>query len=98
MKVEYKNKKLKKVCTIASVTEKAYSRQMADKIQQRIAELESAETVEELMQFHIGRCHPLHQNRENQYAMDLVHPMRLVFEKKGDEIQIAEIVEIVDYH
>lgn len=30
--------------------------------------------------------------------MDLVHPYRLVFEKNGDEIQIANILEIIDYH
>lgn len=32
------------------------------------------------------------------HAMDLVHPYRLVFEKNGTEIQIANILEIVDYH
>ena len=37
-------------------------------------------------------------NRKGQYAVDLVHPYRLVFEKHGDEIQIAHIMEIVDYH
>ena len=51
-----------------------------------------------MIQYHIGRCHPLHQNRKNQYAVDLVHPMRLVFEKRGTQIQIANITEIVDYH
>lgn len=30
--------------------------------------------------------------------MDLVHPLRLVFEVIRDEIQVAEIQEIVDYH
>lgn len=30
--------------------------------------------------------------------MDLVHPLRLVFEVIRDEIQIAEIQEIVNYH
>lgn len=38
------------------------------------------------------------QNRKGQYAVDLVHPYRLVFEKNGDEIQIVNILEIVDYH
>lgn len=54
--------------------------------------------IECLIQYHIGRCHPLHHNRKNQFAMDLVHPMRLVFEKRGTDIQIAYIMEIVDYH
>lgn len=51
-----------------------------------------------MVQFKIGRCHPLKGDRKNQYAVDLVHPYRLVFEKKGNEIQIAFISEIVDYH
>lgn len=37
-------------------------------------------------------------SRQNQYAVDLVHPYRLVFEKQGELIQIANIIEIVDYH
>lgn len=71
---------------------------MAEKIQLRIDQIIAADSVEQMIQFHIGRCHPLRQNRKNQYAVDLVHPMRLVFEKKGSEIQIAYITEIVDYH
>ena len=71
---------------------------MAGKIHQRIDEISAADTVEMLVQFHIGRCHSLTGNREGQYAMDLVHPYRLIFTKKGYEIQIAEIQEIVDYH
>lgn len=71
---------------------------MAEKIQMRIDQIKAADSVEEMIQFKIGRCHPLHQNRKNQYAVDLVHPMRLVFEKNGEEIQIANIIEIIDYH
>jgi len=75
-----------------------YGHEMAGKIDQRIGEIGAADTVEMMIQFRIGRCHPLTQNRKGQYAVDLVHPYRLVFEKKGNEIQIANILEIVDYH
>ena len=51
-----------------------------------------------MIQYRIDRCHPLSNNRKGQYAVDLVHPYRLVFEKHGNEIQIAHIMEIVDYH
>ena len=71
---------------------------MAEKIHQRIDEISAADTVEMMIRFHIGRCHRLKGNRKNQYAVDLVHPYRLVFEKHGNEIQIANITEIVDYH
>ena len=50
------------------------------------------------IQYRIGRCHPLKGNRKNQYAVDLVHPYRLVFEKVEDQIQIVSITEIIDYH
>ena len=98
MKIEYKTKKMEKICTIASEAQKAYGVKMMYKIHQRISEIKAAETVEELVQFHVGKCHQLQQKRKNQYAMDLAQPMRLVFEKKGEEIQIVQILEIVDYH
>ena len=98
MDITYKNRKIEKICTHAKTAERTYGREMADKIHQRIDEIDAADTVEMMVQFHIGRCHPLTQNRRGQYAMDFVHPYRLVFEKNGDEIQIANILEIVDYH
>ena len=69
---------------------------MADKIHQRIDEIKASENVEILVQYRIGRCHPLHnennkRKRTNQYAMDLVHPYRLVFEKIDNQIQIARL-------
>lgn len=98
MTIEYKNKSIEKVCNDASAAEKKYGLQMAEKIQQRIDQITAAESIEQMIQFKIGRCHPLHQNREGQYAVDLVHPKRLVFTKIGMEIQIASIIEIIDYH
>lgn len=98
MDITYKNKKIEKVCTDAKTAERTYGKEIAEKIHQRIDEITAVDTVEMMIQFHIGRCHPLSQNRKGQYAVDLVHPYRLVFEKNGDEIQIANVLEIVDYH
>ena len=98
MEITYKNNKIKKICTDTKVAEKTYGAKMAEKIDMRIGEISASDTVEMLIQFRIGRCHPLMQNRKGQYAMDLVHPYRLVFEKNGNEIQIANILEIVNYH
>ena len=98
LKVTYKDKKIERICTIVSEAEKRHGVRMAEKIHQRIQELSAAETVEMMIQFHIGRCHAWKGNRKNQYALDLVHPYRLVFEKQGEEVQVAYILEIVDYH
>ena len=98
MEITYKNHKIEKICTNAQVAEKFYGKEMAEKIHMRLDQISAADTVEMMIQFHIGRCHPLVNNRKGQYAVDLVHPYRLVFEKNGNEIQIAHITEIVDYH
>lgn len=98
MTIEYKNSGIEKVCTVASRAEKKYGPKMAQKIHQRIDQISVAISVEELIQYGVGRCHALKGDRKGQYAMDLVHPMRLVFEKKGETVQIAIIQEIVDYH
>lgn len=98
MQIEYKNRGLGKVCTDAHEAEKKHGKKMAEKIHQRIDEISAADSVETLIQFRIGRCHALTGDLKNQYAMDLVHPYRLVFEKNGMEIQIVRIMEITDYH
>jgi hypothetical protein len=46
----------------------------------------------------LGRCHPLYGDRLGQYAMDLIHPYRLIFTQYGNTVDIVEIQEIVDYH
>ncbi|MDO4268167.1 MAG: type II toxin-antitoxin system RelE/ParE family toxin [Eubacteriales bacterium] len=98
MKVEYRTQSIEKVCTDASVAERKYGAEMAEKIQLRIDQISAADTVEQMIQYKIGRCHPLKGKRTGQYAVDLVHPQRLVFEKHNSEIQIANISEIIDYH
>lgn len=98
MQIEYKNKSIGKVCTDAYEATKKYGARMAELIHQRIDEIDAADTIEFMVKFRIGRCHKLEGNRKNEYAVDLVHPYRLVFTKKGDEVQIARIMEIVDYH
>ncbi|MFP5520791.1 type II toxin-antitoxin system RelE/ParE family toxin [Peptococcus simiae] len=98
MEITFKSKKLEKICRNAHFATKYYGSEMAEKIQQRMGEIEAASSVEMMVRFKIGRCHSLNGNRKNQYAVDLVHPFRLIFIKKGEEIQVAIIQEIVDYH
>lgn len=74
MEIAYKNKAIDKVCTNADAARKEYGEEMARKIQLRIDQISATSTVEELIRYHIGRCHPLHGDRNGQYAMDLVHP------------------------
>ena len=74
MQIEYKNQKIRLICTNAAKAEKKYGKVMAEKIHKRIDEISSAPSVEVMMQYRIGRCHPLTGNRKNQYAVDLEQP------------------------
>lgn len=98
MKITYKNKTLQKVCTDYSAAIREYGEENAQKIHMRIDEISATPNVETMIQYHIGRCHKLKGNRSNQYAVDLAHPYRMVFTVNGTTIQIAKIIEIVDYH
>ena len=57
MEITYKNKKIEKICTNAKVSDKTYGKDMSEKIQMRIEQIKAADTVEEMVQYHIGRCH-----------------------------------------
>ena len=80
------------------VARKRYGAAMARKINTRIVELLVADSVDDLIQNHIGRCHLLTGDRAGQYAMDLEQPKRLIFIPIAGEIQIVEVEEITDYH
>lgn len=98
MIITYKNRKIERICTDKKSAEKNYGKIMAEKIQQRIVEISATDSVDMMLRYHVGRCHLLRQDRKGQYAVDLVNPYRLVFEIYDDEIQIANILEVVDYH
>ena len=98
MQVTFRSAKLQRTCSVFRDTVRAYGQQMAEMIHARLKQIEAFDTVEELINYGIGKCHPLTGNRKNQYAMSLTKNWRLVFSRKGDQVQIACIEEIEDYH
>lgn len=88
-----------------------YGSRMADLIWQRLSEMIAADNLVELKMLPAARLHPLVGNRKGQFSVDLVHPLRLLFEaandrqsKKPDGTVIWErvtkirILEIADTH
>ena len=65
----YKNRSLQKVCTNLETANKKYGIRMAEVIRTRIRQMKTAKNVEELLRFHVGRCHALKGDRAGQYAM-----------------------------
>ena len=95
MEITYKNRKIGRVCTNASEAVKCHGNLMAEKIHQRIDEITAVETIEEMLKFRIGGCHPLTGDRAGEYGMNLIHPHRLVFRMVKN---VVCILEVVDYH
>ena len=98
IEISYRTTQLRKVCEDAEAATRKYGAELADRLHERLDQIRAATSVEMLVQFRIGRCHPLHGDRKGQYAMDLTHPYRLIFEKRNNKIVAVEILEIVDYH
>ncbi|MQS76206.1 type II toxin-antitoxin system RelE/ParE family toxin [Companilactobacillus halodurans] len=98
MRITFKNNKIERECLHNDIAIRKFGLDMAIKIEQRISEIWSFETVEQLVQLSIGRCHPLHGSRKGQYAMDLIQPYRLIFVKSKLGLQVVQIIEITDYH
>ena len=99
MQITYKNQKINKICTNVSYAIKKHGKEMAFKIHLRIDQITAITTVEELVQKSVGRCHSLSGKRKGEYAMDLVHPFRLIFKvNKLGNLQVARVEEIINYH
>ena len=98
MIVTYKNKSIERICTDYSEATRKHGSDIAKKLYQRIYEISAAPNVEVMIQCHIGDCHRLTGNRNGQYSVDLGQPYRLIFTVKNEQVQIAKIIEIVDYH
>ena len=91
MLIQYRTSELETECTDARVASRKYGDEMARRLQLRILQLRNATDLRSLLQLHIGRCHALKGDRKGQYAMDLVHPMRLIFIIVEGQVQIASI-------
>ena len=110
MKIEFGNAGLRKLCSSEKNMRKEYGPQLVKKLQQRLADLEAAASMAEVA-YLPGRLHELTGARKGQFAMDLAHPMRLVFAPAGDPVPRKSdggidlgavtavcVLGIVDYH
>ncbi|MGH3251712.1 MAG: type II toxin-antitoxin system RelE/ParE family toxin [Trebonia sp.] len=81
----------------------------AKKIEQRLEDLEAAETLA-VMRSLPGRCHELHGDRAGQLSLDLDHPYRLLIRPADDpgpgpgggldwsEVRAVVVIGIEDTH
>lgn len=107
----FRTRKLARTFNSESELQRAYGRRMAERLMSRLAVLKNARTLADVPSTRPERCHPLRGDREGQYAVDLVHPQRLVFapnhepvpqkDEGGidlDKVTSIIVIEVVDYH
>ncbi|MDE2289205.1 MAG: killer suppression protein HigA [Burkholderiales bacterium] len=108
MEIRYKDKKVRELCEKQAVAEKKLGTASARKLKVRLAALEAAVCVTDLI---AGNPHPLKGDRLGQFALDLAGGWRLVFAPDHDpcplrpdggvewsEVTIINIEYIGDYH
>ena len=111
MDIAFQTRKLEKTFNSASALRKAYGDRIAKTIAMRLAVLRAAPTLSMVPTTPPERRHQLRGDRDEQYAVDLVQPYRLVFEpnhqplpRREDggidthQVSAITILEVIDYH
>ena len=111
MDIAFRTRKLAKTFNSTVELKRAYGARMAKVIMTRLAVLRAARNLALAPTSPPERVHLLRGDRDGQYAVDLVHPYRLVFEVghaplprtedggiDAGQVTAIVIVDVVDYH
>ena len=111
MDITFRTRKPEKTFNSAVALKRAYGARMAKVIMIRLAVLRAARNLALVPTSRPERVHRLRGDRHDQYAVDLVHPYRLVFELDhaplprvedggvaAEQVTAIVIVEVIDYH
>lgn len=111
MEISFKTRKLRKLFESQKNLTRTYGDRTARTIMMRIGVLKNAKTLSKVPATKPERMHQLRGDRDEQFAVDLAHPYRLVFEPNHDpfprkedggfdleRVTAIQISEVVDYH
>ena len=111
MNIVFARRKLEKTFNSATALKRTFGDRMARTVAMRMAVLRNARTLSMVPVTRPERCHQLEGGRVGQYAVDLVHPKRLVFEPDHnpmprkedggidtDQVTAITVIEVIDYH
>ena len=111
MTIIFRTAKLQRTFNSEKALVREYGNKNAKRIAVRMAVLSAAAHLSAVPTKKPDRCHQLKGTRQGQFAVDLVHPFRLVFcpshnpvPRKEDggvdvfRVTAIEIVEVEDYH
>ena len=110
MEIVFRTRKLARIFNSTNALRRQYGDRMARTIMTRLAVLREAPTLSMVPTLPPNRRHQLSGGRAGQYAVDLTHPYRLIFEPTDTSVQEAgggintdavtaiTIIEVTDYH
>lgn len=111
MEIGFRTRRLERIFSSEREIRRTYGDTMAAVIRRRITLLIRANSLTEVSTLPPERRHSLSGRRRGQYAIDLAHPYRLIFEPNHDPVPRREdggvdtdhvtsitIIEVVDYH
>lgn len=111
MDIYFKTNKMKKLCSTQTLMTRKWGPQLSRKLMQRLSEIKASESIGELQLLPQARCHELAGSRKEQFAVDLKHPYRLIFEPHHKPIPLnnnggfdiwnitaVTVLEVKDYH
>ena len=111
MNIAFKTNKMEKCCSNQRDGIREWGDKCAKKIRQRLVEFRAADTLADISFLPPPRCHPLGGDKSGLWAVDLVHPFRLLFSINQDPVPMLPngevdkegvdsimIWEVQDYH
>lgn len=111
MDVKFRNSKMQKRFESETQLTRRFGSRMAGKILRHMAFLRASHCLADIPAERPFRCHQMKADRDEQFAIDLVQPFRLVFvvdhdpiprDKFGgidrERVTAIRIMEVVDYH
>jgi toxin HigB-1 len=109
--ISFKKRKLQMQCSLKAEMVKAFGLVCARQLGRRLAVLKAAPTLRHVPTTKPDRRHALQGDRNGQFAVDVEHPFRLVFEPAElnvcrrldgsidiDQVVAIRILDIGDYH
>lgn len=97
LEVRYSGPRMERVCTDERVMRKEVGADVAKALKRRLAELRSAETIEDVLHGP-GRWETLQADPGRLWSARLTANWRLIVEAEGPDSVIAVVVRVEDYH
>jgi len=111
MDVVFRTRKLQKASNSEELLEREYGAENGRLIMRRLLVLQNANSLGDVPRDRPERCHALEGKRRGQFAVDVKHPFRIVFEPANDPLPLRDngeldlarvtsicILSIEDYH